>query len=353
MKGSLLKKYFLNQSSRWKRLVIIIIFSLVLAFGVYYSLIHQSPQENKAQKTQDQFANKTLTSDTGKSSNAKKLLEPFSSSTKRLGDYSKTDEGLKLNGGRVRSPAEKSASVELNNKHNATSEIPTFNQTMPAEETRIQPMGSNNFAGGNDHGYKELEDIIGSQTSLEKEYQETFRKLQQIPEQGKRSQLAGYSQNQNCATKSAAIQGGRVSQKGGIDEYIEELASEPDRKIVRAEIMADAKAELWSDSSEKGKRIGTRDINHVNAVIYSHNASIQYCYERHLQENPNLKGKLVVRFTIAPSGKVIDAQIVSSTLNNSALEQCILSRIYRWDDFGAVEEQIGNATFRQTFSFGF
>ncbi|NLP09355.1 energy transducer TonB [bacterium] len=102
-----------------------------------------------------------------------------------------------------------------------------------------------------------------------------------------------------------------------------------------------------------GSVAGARNVNEVSAVVYSHSQAIQYCYERELKRNPELKGKVVVRFTILPNGTVTNATILSSTLDNENVERCILSRVSRWDDFGTIDERLGNAVFRQVYTFGF
>jgi TonB family protein len=107
------------------------------------------------------------------------------------------------------------------------------------------------------------------------------------------------------------------------------------------------------DTKSGGSLTGARDVAQVSAIVYSHSQAIQYCYERELKRSPELKGKVVVRFTILPTGTVANATIVSSTLNNEDVERCLLSRISRWDDFGAIDERLGNATFRQVYTFGF
>ena len=102
-----------------------------------------------------------------------------------------------------------------------------------------------------------------------------------------------------------------------------------------------------------GAVTGARDVAEVSAVVYRHSQAIQYCYEREMKRNPDLKGKVVVRFTILPNGTVTNAQIVTSTLGNENVERCILSRVSRWDDFGVIDSRLGNAIFRQVYTFGF
>jgi outer membrane biosynthesis protein TonB len=95
-----------------------------------------------------------------------------------------------------------------------------------------------------------------------------------------------------------------------------------------------------------------RDPAAVRRVIMKHKASIQDCYTRVLKEDPGISGEIKVRLTIAPSGKVTAADLVSSTVNHANLEQLILERISRWNDFGEVSPAVGNTTFHQTFVLG-
>jgi hypothetical protein len=52
-------------------------------------------------------------------------------------------------------------------------------------------------------------------------------------------------------------------------------------------------------------------------------AAIRSCYEVALQLNPDLKGKIVVKWTINLDGKVEGVQTVSNNLNNKKVEECM------------------------------
>jgi TonB family protein len=75
---------------------------------------------------------------------------------------------------------------------------------------------------------------------------------------------------------------------------------------------------------------GKMDQAKINAIIKSKQKALQDCYERELRKNPNLQGKIVVRFTIGEDGKVSDVRIESDTMGNPDVADCILSRIRRW-----------------------
>lgn len=68
----------------------------------------------------------------------------------------------------------------------------------------------------------------------------------------------------------------------------------------------------------------------IDAVIKQNLAQIRACYERNLQGNRGLAGRVKVAFVIMSSGRVQSANIVTSDLNNSATEGCIASVIRRW-----------------------
>jgi len=90
----------------------------------------------------------------------------------------------------------------------------------------------------------------------------------------------------------------------------------------------------------------------IHRIILEHKASIQDCYTRVLKDSPNLHGKIKVRLTISPGGKVTAAALLASTVHHAELEQLILERISRWNDFGEVNPVVGNITFKQSFVLG-
>jgi hypothetical protein len=69
----------------------------------------------------------------------------------------------------------------------------------------------------------------------------------------------------------------------------------------------------------------------VDAVIRRHLQSIRYCYQRELQRDPELSGKVTVRFVIANDGSVSHVSTKSSTLGNASAESCINNRFLKMD----------------------
>ncbi|MDW8189802.1 MAG: AgmX/PglI C-terminal domain-containing protein [Pseudobdellovibrionaceae bacterium] len=75
---------------------------------------------------------------------------------------------------------------------------------------------------------------------------------------------------------------------------------------------------------------GGLDPEVISSVIKKHLGEILFCYERQLSANPNLYGKVTVRFTIAGSGKVESSRIYQSSLKNDFVEKCINERVLKW-----------------------
>jgi len=64
------------------------------------------------------------------------------------------------------------------------------------------------------------------------------------------------------------------------------------------------------------------------ALVFDRNKGAIYAlYGRALRDTPDLQGKLVLEFTIAPSGEVTECHIVSSELKNADLEAKIVARV--------------------------
>jgi hypothetical protein len=81
---------------------------------------------------------------------------------------------------------------------------------------------------------------------------------------------------------------------------------------------------------EESEINGGLDREVIAQYIKSKLGEVLYCYERQLSANPDLFGKIAVRFQINPSGEVDLQRIGESTLKNATVEGCILQKIARW-----------------------
>jgi hypothetical protein len=77
--------------------------------------------------------------------------------------------------------------------------------------------------------------------------------------------------------------------------------------------------------------LGALDKATIDAEIKSHLAQIRFCYQRELNKQPGLAGKLTVKFVIAADGTVSSGSTRSTTLNNVTVESCVLAVIRRME----------------------
>jgi TonB family protein len=61
----------------------------------------------------------------------------------------------------------------------------------------------------------------------------------------------------------------------------------------------------------------------IARVIRRNLARFKYCYEKQLNANPNLSGKVSVYFTIAPTGSVAQASIRESSVGDKKVDSCV------------------------------
>lgn len=70
-----------------------------------------------------------------------------------------------------------------------------------------------------------------------------------------------------------------------------------------------------------------RSENEIGQVFQKNKGAIYSIYNRALRKDPSLQGKVVIELTIASSGKVIKARILSSELDNPKLERKLIARV--------------------------
>jgi hypothetical protein len=87
-------------------------------------------------------------------------------------------------------------------------------------------------------------------------------------------------------------------------------------------------------NSGRGVHAAGRSIEEIQMVFDRNKGAIYSIYNRALRQDPSLQGKLVLRLTIAPSGKVIRCEVVSSELHDAALGRKVSQRVKLFD-FGS------------------
>lgn len=105
--------------------------------------------------------------------------------------------------------------------------------------------------------------------------------------------------------------------------------------------------------NKTGTKASARKAEHVTRVVLDHNRAIQDCYRQALKKQPDIKGKIVVRFSVTPNGSVDLVEVIGSTIEYEPMIKCIVNRIRRWNDFGESDISLGTVSYRQTYVFGY
>lgn len=71
------------------------------------------------------------------------------------------------------------------------------------------------------------------------------------------------------------------------------------------------------------------DKGNIRRVVGGKQNAIRYCFEKELQTNPTLGGKIIAQWRVGLDGAVQSASIASTTMNNRSVEGCIARVIQR------------------------
>jgi hypothetical protein len=75
--------------------------------------------------------------------------------------------------------------------------------------------------------------------------------------------------------------------------------------------------------------VGGLTKEEIARVLRRHFSQIRYCYEKQLNSQPNLAGKVVASFVIGGSGRVDSADVAESSLDHEPTETCITNVLRR------------------------
>ncbi len=79
-----------------------------------------------------------------------------------------------------------------------------------------------------------------------------------------------------------------------------------------------------------GALTGGRSKASVIRVVIQNLAALRYTYNKRLRNKPALSGEIKIKFTIDQLGTVIKCEVISSTINDTILENEIVAKIKRW-----------------------
>lgn len=94
--------------------------------------------------------------------------------------------------------------------------------------------------------------------------------------------------------------------------------------------------ESEAPKATRQKTGGSRTDDEIQMVFDKNKGALYSLYNRALRQDPSLQGKVVLKLTIEPSGKVSACEVVSSAMEAPELIQKIVARVLLFD-FGAKE----------------
>ncbi|NQU06162.1 MAG: AgmX/PglI C-terminal domain-containing protein [Calditrichaeota bacterium] len=107
-------------------------------------------------------------------------------------------------------------------------------------------------------------------------------------------------------------------------------------------------------SRGKGSKKRQRSQKAITNVVTANKNAVQYCYWTYKRRDSNLKGQIVVEFTIAPAGEIKRVRFRKSDWGRNPLqkdvEKCIKNIIMQWR-FDPIAESDGDVTAGATFIF--
>ncbi len=83
-------------------------------------------------------------------------------------------------------------------------------------------------------------------------------------------------------------------------------------------------------SSAYAEEAANNNKDQIKDVVAQHATETRACYEKELAQKPNLAGRLNLHFTIDAEGKVSEAKISETTLNDANVEACIVDLVKTW-----------------------
>jgi hypothetical protein len=72
------------------------------------------------------------------------------------------------------------------------------------------------------------------------------------------------------------------------------------------------------------------DRDMVRRIVRAHINEVRSCYNAGLTKDPNLEGRVLIKFTILPTGKVTNAMVAENTTKSTPVADCIAKAVKRW-----------------------
>ncbi len=131
-------------------------------------------------------------------------------------------------------------------------------------------------------------------------------------------------------TDGAWNEGYAVGGSGGVDDLLGGLwGGDAGPLGVKAKGGLGLKAPSASDI-DMGQESGQRSTESILRVIRQHTPGLRHTYNKYLKTNPGFKGKITLKFAIAPSGAIVELTIVGTTTGVGEFDSEIRDKVRTW-----------------------
>jgi len=138
-----------------------------------------------------------------------------------------------------------------------------------------------------------------------------------------------------AAEKAAAEKA--AAEKAGAEKAAAEKTVRAKAKPVKASVRAKPqkasfgrKAVVVATGVRKIGGLGKLDGSSVTRVLRRRAGAFRACYERRRKVNPNLKGKVVIRFKIGTAGRIASIKVTGNSTGDSGVASCITGKVRSW-----------------------
>jgi TonB family protein len=144
------------------------------------------------------------------------------------------------------------------------------------------------------------------------------------------SGLSGIARGTEIA-KVEKLRGGGAITEGAGDIDISELSLEDIELILEG---SSVEVEEVPEVRGAAASSAARSADAIQGVIRGETRVLKNCYNTQKKKDPNLRGRITVRFTIKADGSVSRVQVRNAEWTNRSLgrrvEQCVRQRVSRW-----------------------
>ena len=143
---------------------------------------------------------------------------------------------------------------------------------------------------------------------------------------GKPGEVAGFKGGTKLGAKGSSMSLAKLSKKERGSGRLKAGKVKTAKKSKETKV----KIRVRLSGGRKSGGMGQLDGKSVTSVFRRRASAFRACYERRLKVNPNLKGKVVIRFTIGTAGRITSIKVTGNTTGDNAVGSCITGKVRGW-----------------------